>query len=111
MAEDPRFSFAPLKNGTASYFQPFQGNEHNLRPFSNEKLPDGSRAGHGYVYAVKDYKFTVAGQTAGSASDIRNRFAAGDEETRQQIVKDLYPSASAAELKRIYGIFSGKLSK
>lgn len=111
MAEDPRFSFAPLKNGTASYFQPFQGNERDLRPFSNEKNVDGSRAGHGYVYAVKDYKFTVAGKTAGSASEIRDRFANSNDDTRQQIVRDLYPSASAAELKKIFDIFSRKLAQ
>lgn len=111
MDEDPRFSFAPLKNGTPSYFQPYQGNEHNLRSFSSEKSPDGNRVGHGYVYEVKDYKFKVAGKEAGSASDIRNRFAASDDATRQQIVHDLYPSANKTELKKIFDIFSRKLAQ
>lgn len=109
MAEDPRFNFAPLKNGTPSYFQPLKGNENNLKPFSNDKLADGTRAGHGYVFAVKDYKFTVAGQTAGSASDIRNRFATGNKELRKQIIADLYPNASPAEQSRILKIFESKL--
>ena len=109
MAEDPRFNFAPLKNGTPSYFQPLKGNENNLKPFSNDKLPDGTRAGHGYVFAVKDYKFNVAGQTAGSASDIRNRFVAGDAELRQRIVADLYPNASPGDQARILKIFESKL--
>lgn len=109
MAEDPRFSFAPLKNGTPSYFQPFKGNEKNLKPFSNDKLPDGTRAGHGYIYPVKDYKFEVAGMTAGSASDIRNRFATGSQELKEQIVNDLYPTASPADKTRILKIFELKL--
>lgn len=109
MQEDPRFTFQPLKNGTPSYFQPYIGNENNLQPFSNDKNPDGSRAGHGYVYAVKDYKFTVAGKTAGSASEIRNRFATGTEEERNQIIQDLYPNATADQKKKIYNIFSKKL--
>lgn len=109
MMEDPRFNFAPLKNGTPSYFQPFKGNEKQLKPFSGDKLADGTRAGHGYVYAVKDYKFMVAGQSAGSASDIRNRFATGNNELRQQIVRDLYPNASPTEQARIFKIFVSKL--
>lgn len=109
MREDPRFTFAPLKNGTPSYFQPFAGNEKNLKPFSNDKNPDGTRAGHGYVFPVKDYKFEVAGKTAGSASEIRNRFTNGDEETRQQIIVDLYPKASPAQLKKIFNVFVKKL--
>lgn len=109
MQEDPRFTFAPLKNGTPSYFQPFIGNENNLKPFSNEKNADGTRAGHGYVYPVKDYKFEVAGKTAGSASEIRSRFTNGNEELRKQIVVDLYPKAAVADQKKIFNIFTKKL--
>jgi hypothetical protein len=54
MAEDPRFRFAPLKDGTPSYFQSYKGNERKLMPFSDKKNTDGTRAGHGYVIPVAD---------------------------------------------------------
>lgn len=110
MAEDPRFTFAPLKDGTASYFQPLKGNEHQLRPFTNEKA-NGQRLGHGYIYPVKDYKFTVAGQTAGSASEIRSRFAQADEDTRHAIIADLYPQAPKHVQEQIYRIFANHLGQ
>lgn len=104
MAEDPRFTFAPLKDGTPSYFQPLKGNEHNLRSFTDEKV-NGQRRGHGYVYPVQDYKFDVAGQTIGSASEIRSRFAQADEETRRRIIADLYPQAPKSVQDQVYRIF------
>lgn len=110
MAEDPRFTFQPLKDGTPSYFQPFRGNENNLRPYSNAKNPDGTRAGHGYIYPVQDYRFTVAGQPSGSASEIRSQFASADEQTRQQIIKDLYPDADDATRARLLNIFNKRLA-
>ena len=108
MAEDPRFRFTPLKNGTASYFQPYAGNENHLQPFNNA-VDNGQRLGHGYIYKLNDYKFKVAGQNAGSASEIRSRFTAGNQQLRMQIISDLYPQASAAEKKQIFNIFVKKL--
>lgn len=110
MAKDPRFNFAPLKDGTASYFQPLKGNEQNLKPFTNEKSA-GQRLGHGYIYPVKDYKFTVAGDTAGSASEIRSKFEQADEETRRAIIADLYPQAPKHEQERLYRIFVKQLGR
>ena len=109
MAEDPRFTFLPLRDGTASYFQPYLKHENDLMPFSSAKV-GGQRAGHGYIYPVKDYKFTVAGKTAGSASEIRQMFAASDEDTRRAIINDLYPEANAATQARILGIFENRLA-
>lgn len=104
MAEDPRFTFSPLKDGTASYFQPLQGNEKNLRPFTNEKS-NGQRLGHAYIYPVKDYRFSAAGADAGSASEIRSRFQQGDEDTRRRIIADLYPQAPDHVQEELYRIF------
>lgn len=110
MAADPRFTFQPLKDGTASYFQPFHGNEKNLQPYSSVKNPDGTRAGHGYIYPVQDYHFNVAGQPSGSASEIRSQFAAADKDTRERIVRDLYPEADDNTRNRILGIFNKRLA-
>lgn len=110
MAADPRFTFQPLRDGTPSYFQPFQGNERNLQPFTNAKNADGTRAGHGYIYPVQDYKFTVAGQPSGSASEIRAQFAQADQETKKRIIADLYPDADAGTQARILNVFDKRLS-
>lgn len=109
MAEDPRFTFQPLKDGTASYFQPFRGNEKNLMPYTNAKV-DGQRAGHGYIYPVQDYKFSIAGKPAGSASEIRSLFAGSNEEARRRIIADLYPDADPTTQNKIFSIFMRKLA-
>jgi hypothetical protein len=109
MAADPRFTFQPLKDGTASYFQPFAGNQKDLQPFSSAKNPDGSRAGHGYIYPVQDYKFTVAGKPSGSASEIRAQFSQADDEIKKRIIADLYPDADANTQSRILSIFNKRL--
>lgn len=110
MAADPRFTFQPLKDGTPSYFQPFRGNEKNLQPYSSAKNPDGTRTGHGYIYPVQDYKFSVAGQPAGSASEIRAKFSSADEETKKRIVHDLYPDADDSTRNKILSIFNKRLA-
>ena len=102
MAEDPRFAFEPLKDGSPSYFQPYTGK--NLMPFSNAKNADGTRAGHGYVIPVKDVQFSIAGQTINSASQIRNLYKAADDEGRTAMLHELYPNGGAliAKIKRIF---------
>ena len=110
MAEDPRFTFRPLKDGTPSYFQPYRGNEKDLRPYTNTKNADGTRAGHGYIYPVQDYKFAVAGKTAGSASEIRNQFATATDETKKRIIAELYPEADANTQARLLNIFNKRLT-
>lgn len=107
MSEDPRFAFKPLKDGTPSYFQPWSGK--NLKPFSNDKTPDGKRAGHGYIYPVKDVKFNIAGQQVNSASQIRKLYASDSDEGKMQILADLYPNAGA-QVEKIKRIFDAKLS-
>lgn len=106
MAEDPRFAFKPLKDGSPSYFQPYTGK--NLQPFSNVKSADGTRAGHGYVIPVKDVQFSIAGQTINSASQIRNLYRAADDTGREAMLHELYPNGGVAVAK-IKRIFDAKL--
>ncbi len=107
MASDPRFSFAPLKNGTPAYFQKYTGK--NLMPFNNEKTADGQRAGHGYIFPVADVQFTIAGSTVNSASQIRKLYTSATDAGRLSILKELYPDANDALVLRIKKIFDKKL--
>jgi cytidyltransferase-like protein len=106
MAEDPRFAFKPLKDGSPSYFQPYTGK--NLQPFSNAKNANGTRAGHAYIYPVRDVQFSIAGQTINSASQIRNLYKAADDEGRVAILHELYPNGGA-QIDKIKRIFDAKL--
>jgi hypothetical protein len=107
MQSDPRFSFAPLKSGSPAYFQKYI--EGKLKPFISDKGDATGRPGHGYVVQVNDYKFQIAGETAGSASEIRNRFATANEEGKIQIVKDMYPKTDDVTRSKILSIFIRKL--
>jgi len=102
MAEDPRFTFTPLKDGTASYLQPYK--EKGLQPFNSDKNADGTRAGHGYVYPVSDVKFEILGKAANSASKIRELYKTANDDERLAILADLYPQSGSAvkKLKRIF---------
>jgi len=107
MSTDPRFAFAPLKDGTPSYFQRWTGK--NLMSFDNGKSVDGQRAGHGYIYPVADVQFKIAGSTINSASQIRNIYSSATDAGRLSILQELYPDASASILNRIKKIFDKKL--
>jgi len=106
MAEDPRFAFTPLKDGTASYFQKYTGK--NMMPFSTKKNDDGTRAGHGYVIPVADVEFSIAGKKINSASQIRELYKSADVEQRLQILNELYPDGGA-KVNSIKRIFDAKL--
>jgi glycerol-3-phosphate cytidylyltransferase-like family protein len=106
MAEDPRFAFTPLKDGTASFFQKYTGK--NMMPFSNKKNDDGTRAGHGYVIPVADVEFSIAGKKINSASQIRELYKSADVEQRLQILNELYPNGGA-KVNSIKRIFDAKL--
>jgi len=79
MAEDPRFSFAPKKDGTESFFQ-------QLKDIKDTK----SMKQHGYIMTVPTFDFAVLGKPATSASEIRAQYKVADKKTRQAIVKDLF---------------------
>jgi hypothetical protein len=79
MAEDPRFSFKPKKDGSPSYFQQFT----DLKQCQ-------SLDKHAYMMTVPTFNFTVLGQPANSASQIREQFAGADLATQRKIVTDLF---------------------
>lgn len=107
MAQDPRFKFTVLKDGTPSYFQKYTGK--NMQPYSADKNPDGTRAGHAYIYPVADVQFSIAGQPVNSASQIRALYRAADDAGRMDILNELYPNGGSM-LKKIKRIFNAKLS-
>lgn len=78
MAEDPRFSFKPKKDGSPSYFQPLKSD--NLLPFSK----------HGYITTVPTLDFTVLGEPMRSATELRANFSRADDDTQKQMIVDLY---------------------
>ena len=96
MAEDPRFSFAPKKDGSPSYFQPFK----DLA--SCQGLDKAA-----YMITVPTFEFTVLGKPATSASQIRAQFAAADENTQKKIVADLFGKFD----NNVYSIMRSKLGQ
>lgn len=94
--DSDRFSFAPKKDGSPAYFQPYDANSG--APMSK----------HAYIYIVPKIDFKIAGKSIDSASKIRQMYTDGDEATRAQIIRDLYPLAKApkkirAILDRVLG--------
>lgn len=79
MAEDPRFSFKPKKDGSDSYFQPLKDIKHTE-----------SMNQHGYIMTVPTFEFHVAGEPVRSATELRQRYADSDEQQRQKIIADLF---------------------
>lgn len=94
--DSDRFSFAPKRDGSPAYFQPYSANSSD--PMSK----------HAYIYIVPKIDFQIAGRSIDSASKIRQMYTDGDEATRTQIIRDLYPLAKApkkikAILDRVLG--------
>lgn len=97
MAEDPRFSFGPRKDGSPSFFQPLPKNPTALKGFDEQ----------GYIYTVPTLDFEVLGKPMRSATQLRAQFANADQDTRKEIVKDLYGSFDSD----IYNIMQDKLTE
>lgn len=93
--DSDRFSFAPKKDGTPSYFQSYT--ESSDQPMSK----------HGYIYIVPKIDFEISGQVIDSASKIRTMYAAADDEERKGIIHDLYPLGKAP--KKIKNILDNVL--
>ena len=77
MAEDPRFSFKPKKDGSPSYYQPAQKDMKSLDT-------------HGYIITVPTLQFNVLGKPMRSASEFRANFAKADNETQKAMITDLF---------------------
>ena len=96
MEEAPRFSFAPKKDGSPSYFQPAPNSLEGASTFDK----------HGYILTVPTTPFNVLGQPMQSATAVREQYASADEQTRKQIVKDLYGTFD----ENVYRILNSKLA-
>jgi len=77
MAEDPRFSFKPKKDGSPSYYQPAS---KDMQGFDE----------HGYIITVPTLDFNVLGKPMRSASEFRANFARADSETQKAMITDLF---------------------
>ena len=89
IAPDPRFSFKPKKDGSASYLQPF-----------NPKQVD-TMDQHGYVMSTDVAEFPIAGKPMRDASAIRSAYAGADNKTKMRILTDLYGDA-AEKMKQVF---------
>lgn len=80
MDEDPRFSFGPKKDGSASYLQSYKQNIANIKPISQ----------HGYVAVIPTFKFNVLGQPMRSATEFRANFVRASSADQAKMITDLY---------------------
>lgn len=98
--DSDRFNFAPKKDGSPSYFQPYD--PANLTTMNQ----------HGFIYVVPKLDFQIAGQEVDSASKIRQMYGQADDAGRAQIIKDLYPLAKAPrKIKQILDRVLGGLTE
>jgi cytidyltransferase-like protein len=77
MAEDPRFSFKPRKDGQPSYYQPAS---KDMQGFDK----------HGYIITVPTLQFNVLGKPMRSATEFRANFARADNEKQKSMITDLF---------------------
>ena len=89
-----RFKFGTKKDGTPSYFQPF------------ESVGESEfMAKHGYVDVLPTMNFEVEGKSVNSASEIRNMYKNAGAEDRKKLILALYGSGD----EKILNIFNAKL--
>lgn len=87
----------PMKTTDASYYQPWHGVQ-GAEPFSK----------HAYIYVTKKHDFSIAGNPVYSGSQVRELYTGGDDNTKMQILQDLYPQSR--QLKKIKQIFDRRLA-
>ena len=98
--DSDRFSFAPKKDGSPAYFQPYSD------------AADQPMSKHGYIYIVPKIDFEINGQVIDSASKIRNMYTSADDDTRKDIIHDLYPLGKAPKkIKHILDSVLGGLTE
>jgi len=94
MAEDPRFSFKPRKDGQPSYYQPAT---KDMQGFDK----------HGYIVTVPTLQFNVLGKPMRSASEFRADFAGADSETQKALITDLFGQYDP----KTHSVMANKLSE
>jgi hypothetical protein len=75
-----RISFNPKKDGSPSYMQPMPENPKKMKPLNQ----------HAYVVLAPTVTFQVQGADASSATQIRNSYIKGNDDSRMGIIQDLY---------------------
>lgn len=70
------------KDGSPGYYQPWKGVD-DAQPFGK----------HGYVFVTHKEDFDINGQTVYSGTQVRDLYKNADDNTRQNIVKQLYPNS------------------
>lgn len=94
MAEDPRFSFKPKKDGSPSYYQPAQ---KNMDGFDK----------HGYILTIPTLQFNVLGKPMRSASEFRANFSRADANTQKQMITDLFGKYDS----KVHNIMTQKINE
>jgi len=79
MDEDPRFTFAPTKDGSPSYYQKFT-------TIKQTKSMDK----HGYIMTVPTFDFTVLNQPMRSGTELRKLYATSNKKQRHGVIADLF---------------------
>lgn len=90
---DPRFTFDTKANGEPTYMQPYG---ENIQPMSK----------HAYIVSLDVEEFTVNGENIMDATVIRRMYITADDNTRLQILHDLYGKYG----KLVKSIFDEKLN-
>jgi hypothetical protein len=80
-----RISFAPKRDGSPSYLQPWPEGGRGVEPMSQ----------HGYALLTPKATFQVMGADADSASQIRDLYVKSNDADRDRIIADLYGEADA----------------
>lgn len=89
-----RFTFAPKKDGSPSYMQPY--NPKKIQPLSK----------HGYVMLLPTMDFSVSGRDVRSASEIRAMYLKTDDKGRAALLTNLY----GPDGKKLKALFDKRLS-
>lgn len=95
MAEDPRFTFKPKKDGSPSYFQAAPKDGTDMETMDK----------HGYMITVPTFNFNVLGKPMTSATEVRSSFASMDEETKKKLITDLFGNYS----DEVFDLMNGKI--
>jgi len=88
------------KDGSPSYYQPFQG--------LDKCVPFNSQGGHGYVFVTKKEDFSINGNQVYSGTQVRELYQQANDTGRNRIVKDMYPkSPNQSKIRQILDMYIG----
>ena len=76
MQEDPRFRVGTKKDGSPSYFQPYEENKNVLQPYTQ----------HGYLVVAPHIKINIPGFDEMSGTTLRKVLATADPETFEDVM-------------------------